>query len=162
MLKPSQESWKQRAREFAAQRLQGEAEEGFDRAGWRACAEFGVLGLTVPEALGGRGATLEQFVAAMEGMGYATRRQGVLFAANAQVFGAVEPIRLSGTAAQQQRWLPRLVSGEWVAAHGVTEPAGGSDLSRLATQARPTDGGWVIDGAKHCITAGAVADLHIV
>lgn len=162
MLSPSQESWKQRARDFAAQRLQGEAEEGFDRAGWQACAEFGVLGLTVPAALGGGGATLEEFAAAMEGLGYATRRQGVLFAVNAQVFGAIEPIRLSGTAAQQQRWLPRLVNGDWVAAHGVTEPSGGSDLTRLATEARPADGGWVIDGAKHCITAAAVADLHIV
>jgi alkylation response protein AidB-like acyl-CoA dehydrogenase len=162
MWSEAQESWKQRGREFAARELAGEPVAEFDRKAWQRCAAFGVLGVTVPPQFGGQGGSLADFAALMEGLGYATRQLGLLFALNAQVFGAIEPIRLAGTETQKQRWLPRLVNGEWVAAHGVTEPAGGSDVSSLSTSARPVDGGWIIDGVKHCITCGAVADLHVV
>ncbi len=163
MRSEAQEAVRQQAIAFAQEHLQGdEPREEFDRAGWQACARFGALGMTAPAEFGGRGQTLNEFVALMEGLGFATRRYGVLFAVSAQVFGAIEPIRLSGTAEQQRKYLPRLVSGEWVAAHGVTEPGGGSDISALTTTARRDGDGWVLNGAKHCITCGAVADLHIV
>jgi alkylation response protein AidB-like acyl-CoA dehydrogenase len=162
MLSPSQQSWKQKGRDFAAGHLGGQAEGDFDRDGWQRLAELGALGVTAAPAYGGQGATLNEFVALMEGLGYGTRRQGTLFAVNAQVFGAVEPIRLAGTEAQKQRWLPPLVRGEWIAAHGVTEPEGGSDISRLATVAERADGGWLIRGVKHCITCATAATFHVV
>ena len=162
MLSPSQESWKQRGRDFAARQLGGQAEGDFDRDAWRHLAEFGALGVTVPAGYGGQGASLAEFVALMEGLGYGTRRQGALFAVNAQVFGAIEPIRSAGTEAQKQRWLPPLVRGTWVAAHGVTEPEGGSDVSRLATVAERIEGGWSLRGVKHCITGATAADFHVV
>jgi alkylation response protein AidB-like acyl-CoA dehydrogenase len=162
MLSEAQVAWTERAREFAAGALAGVPAEGFDREGWGRCAAFGALGVTVPADYGGQGGSLAEFVALMEGLGYATRRLGLLFAVSAQVFGAVEPIRTAGTEEQKRRWLPRLVRGEWVAAHGVTEPAGGSDVSSLTTRAQPSADGWVIEGVKHCITCGAVADLHVV
>jgi alkylation response protein AidB-like acyl-CoA dehydrogenase len=162
MLSEAQTSWRQRAREFATRELAGAPPEGFDREGWGRCAAFGALGVTVPAGYGGQGGTLAEFVAVMEGLGHATRRLGLLFAVSAQVFGAVEPIRTAGTEDQKRRWLPRLVSGEWVAAHGVTEPAGGSDVSSLSTRAEPAPDGWILRGTKHCITCGAVADLHVV
>lgn len=162
MLSESQTTWKERAREFAGRELAGEPPAEFDREGWRKCADFGVLGVTVPAAYGGEGASLDEFVALMEGLGYGTRRLGLLFALSAQVFGAIEPIRTAGTEAQKQRWLSRLVRGEWVAAHGVTEPTGGSDVGSLTTRAEPSGDGWTIEGVKHCITGGAVADFHIV
>jgi alkylation response protein AidB-like acyl-CoA dehydrogenase len=162
LLTDAQRDWKQRAAAFAVEELAGEPEAGFDRDGWQKCAAFGALALTVPAEYGGKGASLEEFVAMMEGLGYATRRLGLLFALNAQVFGAIEPIRTAGTDDQKQRWLPPLACGEWVAAHGVTEPTGGSDISALTTEARPHGPDWVLHGAKHCITCGAVADFHIV
>jgi alkylation response protein AidB-like acyl-CoA dehydrogenase len=162
MWNEAQAEWKRRASAFAAGELGGEPGEGFDREGWLRCAAFGALGMTVPPAYGGSGATLEEFAALMEGLGYASRRLGLLFALNAQVFGAIEPIRAAGTEAQKQRWLPPLVRGEWVAAHGVTEPGGGSDVRGLTTQASPSGTDWVLHGVKHCITCGAVADLHVV
>lgn len=162
MLTAEQEAVRQAAIEFATRELQGEAAAHFDRDGWGTCAEFGALAITVPPEHGGRGQSLNEFVAMMEGLGYASRRTGVLFAINAQVFGAIEPIRQAGTDAQRSKYLPRLARGEWIAAHGVTEPGGGSDVSALATTAEQTAAGWRINGRKHCITCGAVADLHIV
>jgi alkylation response protein AidB-like acyl-CoA dehydrogenase len=162
MLNEPQAEWKRRGSEFATRELGGEPVEGFDREGWGKCAAFGALAVTVAPAHGGSGCTLADFVALMEGMGYATRRLGLLFALNAQVFGAIEPIRAAGTDAQKDRWLPRLVRGEWVAAHGVTEPGGGSDVRSLTTEASPAGSDWVLRGVKHCITCGAVADLHVV
>jgi alkylation response protein AidB-like acyl-CoA dehydrogenase len=162
MLTDAQVTWMQRAREFASRELAGVPAEGFDREGWGRCAAFGALGVTVPADYGGQAGSLPEFVALMEGLGYATRRLGLLFAVSAQVFGAVEPIRTAGTEDQKRRWLPRLVRGELVAAPGVTEPAGGSDVSSLTTRAQPSAGGWLIDGVKHCITCGAVADMHVV
>jgi alkylation response protein AidB-like acyl-CoA dehydrogenase len=162
MISPSQQTWKQKGRAYATEHLGGQPEGDFDREGWRRLAQFGALGVTVPAAYGGQGASLAEFVALMEGLGYGTRRQGALFAVNAQVFGAIEPIRVAGTEAQKQRWLPPLVRGDWIAAHGVTEPEGGSDPSHLTTVAERADGGWSIRGVKHCITCAAAADCHVV
>jgi len=162
MLSPSQQSWKQKGRDFGARHLDGEAEGDFDHEAWQRLAEFGALGVTAPEAYGGQGLTLAEFIALMEGLGYGARRQGALFAVNAQVFGAIEPIRTAGALAQKQRWLPPLVRGEWIAAHGVTEPEGGSDISRLTTVAERADGKWLIQGVKHCITCATAANFHVV
>lgn len=163
MLTQAQQAAKRDAADFARRELgDSHPESHFDRTGWQSCAEFGALGVTVPNEYGGRGKTLNEFVAMMEGLGSATRRTGLLFALNAQVFGAIEPIRHAGTAAQKEKYLPKLAGGDWVAAHGMTEPGGGSDPRALSTTAERTDSGWRINGSKHCITCGAAADLHVV
>lgn len=157
------EEIKRSASEFAAGKLGGESPAAaFDRQAWVACSAYGVMAATVPTEFGGRGQSLLEFVATMEGLGHGTRRLGVLFSIGAQVFGAVEPIRVAGTSEQKSKYLPRLCSGEWIAAHAVTEPDAGSDISGLKTIARRTAGGWRITGQKHCITNGTAADLHLV
>jgi len=163
MLTDRQQEIQQQAIEFAQRELTGDAgPDHFDRDGWERCGRFGAMGVTVPETYGGKGESLAEFVAMMEGLGYASRRLGLLFAINAHVFGAVEPIRHAGTPEQQARHLPKLASGEWVAAHGVTEPEGGSDPAALQTTAARTDDGWVLHGVKHCITCASHADFHVV
>ncbi len=67
-----------------------------------------------------------------------------------------------GTAEQQARWVPRLVSGEAVASFALTEPQAGSDLRAVSTRARRVGGDWVLDGAKSWVTNAPAADLILV
>jgi len=157
-----QETIRTEATRFATEQLAGRPQDHFDETGWRECARFGAMAVTVPSEFGGQGQSLAEFVAMMEGLGYASSRLGLLFAINAHVFGAIEPLRQSGSREQQQKYLPRLASGEWIAAHGVTEPEGGSDPASLRTLAKRTAEGWVIDGTKHCITCATAANCHVV
>lgn len=136
--------------------------EHFDLDGWRRCARHGVMAITVPKEFGGRGESIADFVATMDGLGCGTNRLGLLFAISAHVFGAVEPICRAATDLQKRKYLPELASGRWVAAHGVTEPTGGSDIQSLQTTAERTQDGWRLNGIKHCITCAASASLHVI
>lgn len=162
-LTESQEAIRKEAIEFARRELtDGEVNPVFDRDGWKKCAAFGAMGVTIPKEYGGRGQELNEFVAMMEGLGYASRRLGLLIAINAHVFGIAEPINKAGTEPQKKKWLHKIATGEWVGAHSVTEPEGGSDLGNMQTTVRKEGDRWVINGKKRYTTCGAGADLHVV
>ncbi len=163
-LTEQQHNIRSEAEAFATENLAAtEFNATFDRSGWDACAQFGAMGVTIPAEFGGRGAGLEEFVAMFDGLGYAApHRLGLFIAINAHVFGSVETLFKAGTDEQKQRFLGKLATGEWVAAHSVTEPDGGSDIGNMKTIAREANGGWVINGIKKYTTCGAGADLHIV
>ncbi len=72
------------------------------------------------------------------------------------------PIYAYGTEAQRQRYLPKLASGEWVGAFGLTEPDAGSDPGSMKTRAKKVDGGYVLNGAKMWITSAPIADVMVV
>jgi glutaryl-CoA dehydrogenase len=72
------------------------------------------------------------------------------------------PIYTFGTAAQKDRWLPRMARGEAIGCFGLTEPDHGSDPGGMETRAEKTSGGWVLRGTKRWITNGTIADLAIV
>ncbi len=72
------------------------------------------------------------------------------------------PIHAFGSEAQQDRYLPRLCSGEWVGCFGLTEPDGGSDPGSMRTRAKSVDGGYVLNGAKTWISNAPIADLFLV
>lgn len=141
----------------------GDVDPTFDRDGWRKCAAFGAMGVTIPAEFGGRGDSLSEFVAMFDGLAYgAPRRLGLYIAINAHVFGSVETLFKAGTDEQKQRYLKKLATGEWVAAHSVTEPEGGSDIGAMKTIARKDGDRWIINGKKKYTTCGAGADLHVV
>jgi glutaryl-CoA dehydrogenase len=72
------------------------------------------------------------------------------------------PIYAYGTEAQRERYLPKLASGEWVGAFGLTEPDAGSDPGSMKTRARKVSGGYVLNGAKMWITSSPIADVFVV
>lgn len=72
------------------------------------------------------------------------------------------PIALAGTPAQKSTWLPRVASGEAIAAFALSEPDAGSDVAALATRARRDGAHWVLDGVKTWISNGGIADLYVV
>jgi alkylation response protein AidB-like acyl-CoA dehydrogenase len=162
----SAEELRRAAAEFGASLNEGldeRARQGrFDRGVWQRCAEFGILGLPLPERYGGSDQDLLEIVAALEGLGYGCRDNGLLFALGAQLWSMELPILLFGSDEQKERYLPGFVDGSVIGAHCVTEPEAGSDAFSLRTTARREGDAWVIDGAKTFITNAPVADVFLV
>lgn len=134
----------------------------FPRDLWRRCAEVGVQGLAMPEAYGGGGADPLTAVLALEALGYACPDAGLCFALNAQLWSVQMPILRFGTEAQRERYLPRLCAGEWIGAHGMSEPGSGSDAFALQTRAEPAPGGYVLTGTKTFVSNAPEADVFVV
>jgi alkylation response protein AidB-like acyl-CoA dehydrogenase len=148
--------------ELAERHAEAERHEEFNRAGWDACARFGVLGMPVPKEYGGLGLGLSSLLAVMEGLGYATRDQGLLFSINAHLWTNTIPILIYGADAQRQRYLPGLCSGALIGANAATEPDAGSDVFAMRTTARRDGDHYVLTGTKTFVTNAPVADLAVV
>ncbi|MCL6522003.1 MAG: acyl-CoA dehydrogenase family protein, partial [Firmicutes bacterium] len=123
--------------------------------------ELGLLGLEIPEAYGGLGldrssATLVSEAVAPSG-GFAVTHGGHVG------IGSL-PLVFFGNEEQKRRYLPRLATGEWIAAYALTEPGYGSDALHARTTARLSDDGksYILDGEKQWITNAGIADLFTV
>ncbi|MFZ4657033.1 MAG: acyl-CoA dehydrogenase family protein [Caldilineaceae bacterium] len=139
-----------------------EQQENFARDLWQKCADFGVLGLPFAEEYGGAGADILTTMLVMEGLGYGGKDNGLLFALNAQMWAVQHPISEFGTVEQKARWLPRLIRGELIGAHGMSEPDSGSDAYSLRTRAERRDDGYLLNGTKTFVTNAPVCDLAVV
>src|SRR5215813_2214066 len=124
----------------------------FSWENWHDMAAMGLLGLPFPERYGGSEATPLATCIAMEAMGAAGVDAGTPLAWGAHTILCGVPIWLLGTEYQRQRYLPKLASGEWVGAFGLTEPSSGSDAAALRTTAELRSGRWVLNGSKMFIT----------
>ena len=133
----------------------------FNREAWRRCAEFGVLGMPIPEPFGGLGLGLTALLAVMEGLGYGTRDQGLLFSLNAHLWTNSIPILQYGTEAQRAAWLPRLCDGSLIGANAASEPDAGSDIFSMRTRALRDGDAYVLTGTKTFVTNAPVADLFV-
>jgi alkylation response protein AidB-like acyl-CoA dehydrogenase len=134
----------------------------FSRELWRRCAALGIQGLPMPAAYGGLGEEPLTAVLALETLGYACPDAGLCFALNAQLWSVQMPILRFGTEAQRRRYLPKLCSGEWVGAHGMSEPDSGSDAFALRTRADPAPGGYVLTGTKTFVSNAPAADVFVI
>lgn len=137
-------------------------EGSFSRELWRRCAEFGMQGLPFPPEYGGSGLDALSTVIALEALGYACRDAGLLFGIGAQMWSVQMPISRFGSEAQRRRYLPRLCSGEWIGAHGMSEPDSGSDAFGLRTLAEPCGDHYLLNGTKTFVSNAPVADLFLV
>jgi alkylation response protein AidB-like acyl-CoA dehydrogenase len=152
---------------FARQELNADLsvrdrEQAFSREGWLKCAAFGIHGLPFPREYGGSDADIVTTMLAMEGLGYGCKDSGLIFAINAQMWAVQTPIAIFGTDAQKERYLPKLCGGEWIGAHGMTEPESGSDSSALATTAVRRGDKWILNGTKTFVTNAPIADVFVV
>jgi isovaleryl-CoA dehydrogenase len=127
---------------------------------WRKMGELGVLGITVPEALGGAGMGYLAHMVAMEEISRASASVGLSYGAHSNL--CVNQLKRNGNAAQQARYLPKLISGEHVGALAMSEPGAGSDVISMKLRAVDKGGYHVLNGSKMWITNGPDADTMVV
>jgi acyl-CoA dehydrogenase len=147
-------------REASPERVQRWRADGqVERSFWTAAGQAGYLGVTVSEQYGGPGGDFRHDVVLAE----ETLRQDVDgFAVTLHNVIVTPYIQAHGTEEQKRRWLPRLVSGERVAAIAMSEPGAGSDLQAIRTTALKDGAGYRISGSKTFISNGQLADLIVV
>jgi acyl-CoA dehydrogenase len=122
--------------------------------------ELGYFGLTIPERYGGLGLSTLAHLVVQEELGRAHASFNMLISGNNGI--GVMGIVLAGNEAQRQRWLPRLASGEWIAAFALTEPNAGSDAQAIETRAVRDGDRFILNGVKHYISRGDIAQLVTV
>jgi len=152
-------------RRFAAQQIAPRAADidrsnEFPRDLWPALGELGLLGITVPERWGGAGLGYLAHAVAMEEISRASASVGLSYGAHSNL--CVNQLRLNGTDAQRDRYLPKLVSGEHVGALAMSEPQAGSDVVSMQLRAERRGDGYVLNGRKMWITNGPDADVLVV
>ena len=121
---------------------------------------MGLLGMIVPTEYGGSGLGYVDYVLALEELSAVDGSLGLTVAAHNSL--GTNHIFLTGTETQKQNYLPRLASGEWLAAWGLTEPGSGSDASSARTTAIKKSDTFVLNGSKTFITNGRYADVAVV
>jgi alkylation response protein AidB-like acyl-CoA dehydrogenase len=121
--------------------------------------EHGLFGLFFGEEWGGTGTGALLGLVAIEEVSKVCATSGLILAV--QELGSLG-LKLAGTREQQERYLPRLASGEWLCAYALTEADSGSDSAAMRTTARDDGDGYVLDGGKRFITNAGVANLYTV
>ena len=152
------------ARFYAAEMVPNEVrwqEQGHvDRDFWRKAGAAGILCASVPEEYGGAGASFFHEAVLITEQFRATGVSGFSNSVHSQI--SAHYILNYGTEEQKRRWLPKMSSGEMVAAIAMTEPGAGSDLQSVRTTARQEGNAYRLNGSKMFITNGQLADLIIV
>ena len=152
-------------RAFASERIAPRAEaidrdNVFPRDLWPEMGALGLFGITVPESLGGAGMGYLEQVVAMEEISRASASVGLSYGVQANL--VVNQLNRFGSEEQKRRYLPNLLSGEWVGALAMSETGAGSDVLSMRTAAAKKNGRYVLNGTKMWITNGPVADILIV
>jgi butyryl-CoA dehydrogenase len=153
------------AREFAETEIAPNAaewdrEHRFPRELFTKLGELGLMGVCVPEELGGAGADFVSYVLVLEELSRADAGVGVTVAVHTSA--ATLPIVMFGTDAQKARFVPPLAGGQVIGAFALTEPGSGSDAGSLRTTAVPDEDGWRISGTKQWCTNGTHASTFLL
>jgi short-chain 2-methylacyl-CoA dehydrogenase len=154
-LTEEQELLRRTVRDFAESRVAPVAEEidreeRFPYELVAEMAELGLMGIPISEEYGGAGADTVSYAIAIEELTRIDSSVAITVAAHTSL--GTMPIYLYGSEEQKREWLPRLASGEALAAFGLTEPNAGSDAGATRTRAELRDGEWVVNGSKIFIT----------
>lgn len=132
----------------------------FPRDLWPMMGELGLHGITVDEEYGGSGLGYLEHCVAMEEVSRASASVGLSYGAHSNL--CVNQISRNGTAAQKQRYLPKLISGEHVGALAMSEPGAGSDVVGMRTRADKKGDRYILNGNKMWITNGPVSDTFVI
>ena len=132
----------------------------FPREVFSKLGELGLMGILVPEEFGGSGMGYHEYVAAIVEVSIWDPSIGLSLAAHNSL--CTNHILTFGTQEQKKKWLPKLASGEWVGAWGLTEPNTGSDAGNMMTTAVRDGDSWILNGSKNFITHGNSGDVVVV
>ena len=123
-------------------------------------ADYGLLGILVPPEYGGLGGTTMEYLIASIEIAKASVSLAAIYGSPAGIF--TDAILKFGTEEQRKQYVPPAIAGEKIACFALTEPAAGSDASKVETTAVKEGDEWVINGSKAFITAGNVGDVIMV
>lgn len=127
---------------------------------FREMGQLGLLGILVPEEYGGSGLGYFEYVDAIVEVAKVCGSIGLSMAAHNSL--CTGHILQFGNEEQKKRWLPKLATGEWIGAWGLTEANTGSDALRMKVTARKDGDHWVLNGAKNWITHGITGNVAVV
>ncbi|MGD9477851.1 isovaleryl-CoA dehydrogenase [Shinella sp. G-2] len=159
------EALRESVRRFAMDRIAPQAAE-IDRSNnfpmplWREMGDLGLLGITVPESLGGSGMGYLAHCVAMEEISRASASVALSYGAHSNL--CVNQIVRNASPAQREKYLPKLISGEHVGALAMSEPGAGSDVVSMKLRAEKRGDRYVLNGNKMWITNGPDADVLVV
>ena len=140
--------------------LMGNRNEHFDRNILTELGELGLLGSTLPASEGGSEVSyLSYGLIAREVERVDSSYRSAMSVQSSLV---IHPIYSYGSENQKNKYLPKLISGEWVGCFGLTEPNSGSDPASMSTKAEKVDGGYKLTGNKMWITNSPIADVFVV
>lgn len=122
--------------------------------------KLGLMGIPIPVKYGGAGGTNQLYSMAVEELSRVCATTGVIVSAHTSLCAA--PILEMGTEEQKTKYLPKLASGEWIGAFGLTEPNAGTDASAQQTIAVEDGDSWILNGTKIFITNAVYASVYII
>ena len=122
--------------------------------------KYGFLGIPFPKEVGGQGCDTLTYVMCVEELSKVCATTGVIVSAHTSL--GTDPIKKFGTPLQQEKYLKKLASGEYLGAFGLTEPGAGTDASGQQTKAVLDGDHYVLNGSKIFITNGGQADTYII
>ena len=164
-LNKTQELFRQMIREFSEKEVKPLAaeideQERFPQETVDKMAKLGIFGIPVPKQYGGAGGDNIMYSIAVEELSRCCATTGVIVSAHTSL--CMSPILQFGTEEQKMKYVPKLASGEWIGAFGLTEPNAGTDAAGQQTTAVLDGEEWVINGNKIFITNAGHADVYIV
>jgi len=162
-----QKAFKEQVLKFSQKELAPYAEEAdwkgeFCWEAWKKMGSFGLLGITFPEEYGGSGADVVTACLAGEAVAQGGAEGGLCLAWGAHTYLCGDTILVHGNDEQKKKYIPKISSGEWVGAFGLTEPGAGSDAASLRTTAVKKGDYYYLNGTKMFITNGPIADVIVV
>jgi len=122
--------------------------------------EVGLMGIPVPVQYGGQGGTNQLYSMAVEEVSRACGTTGVILSAHTSL--CIAPILENGSEEQKMKYLPKLSSGEWLGAFGLTEPNAGTDAAMQQTVAVDAGDKWILNGSKIFITNAGYANVYVI
>ena len=166
-LSKTHELFRQMIREFAEKEVKPLAaevdeEERFPVETVKKMAEIGLMGIPIPKEYGGAGGDNLMYAMAVEELSRVCGTTGVILSAHTSL--GTWPILQFGTDAQKQKYIPKLASGEWLGAFGLTEPNAGTDAAGQQTTAVLDEATqeWVLNGYKIFITNSSYANVYVI
>ncbi len=140
--------------------MEWDEKQQFPREVFRKLGELGLLGTIFPEEYGGAGLSTSDYTAIVEELASVDGSVALALAAHTSL-GSSHVFQF-GTEAQKRRYMPRLTSGAWLAAWGLTEAEAGSDSGGTKSTAVRDGAGWVLNGSKNFITNASVGGLAVL
>jgi alkylation response protein AidB-like acyl-CoA dehydrogenase len=153
------------ARDFAQQHIkpfvmEWDESQEFPAHVFREMGKLGLMGVLVPEEYGGSGLSYFEYVAVIEEIAKVCGSVGLSLAAHNSL--CTGHIMSFGNEVQKQKYLPKLATGEWIGAWGLTEPNTGSDAGNMKTTAVKDGDDWILNGTKNWITHGRSGQVAVV